>query len=204
MYRPQSGIVALDNIDLRLLDLSHIRSQVSLVGAESYFFPGTIRENISRPMPNSSMDRITWAAKKVFAHEEIESFPDGYETFLEENASNVSTGMRQKFAIARALIRNPRILILDDAISGFDVESEIKLYDALPDIALGRTVIIVSNRVSHLRLCNKIFVLADGKITQEGSFDQLRQIPGFFSESFSNQSSILGLNEKSKTIKKAG
>ena len=65
--------------------------------------------------------------------------------------------MRQKFAIARALIRNPRILILDDAISGFDVESEIKLYDALPDIALGRTVIIVSNRVSHLRLCNKIF-----------------------------------------------
>ncbi len=204
LYRPQSGIVALDNIDLRLLDLSHIRSQVSLVGAESYFFPGTIRENISRPMPNSSMDRITWAAKKVFAHEEIESFPDGYETFLEENASNVSTGMRQKFAIARALIRNPRILILDDAISGFDVESEIKLYDALPDIALGRTVIIVSNRVSHLRLCNKIFVLADGKITQQGSFEQLRQIPGFFSESFSNQSSILGLNEKSKTIKKAG
>ena len=140
LYRPQSGIVGLDNIDLRLLDLSHIRSQVSLVSAESYFFPGTIRENISRPMPNSSMDRITWATKKVFAHEEIESFPDAYETFLEENASNISTGLRQKFAIARALIRNPRILILDDAMSGFDVDSEIKLYDGLPDIALGRTV----------------------------------------------------------------
>ncbi len=204
LYRPQSGIVALDNIDLRLLDLSHIRSQVSLVGAESYFFPGTIRENISRPMPNSSMDRITWAAKKVFAHEEIESFPDGYETFLEENASNVSTGMRQKFAIARALIRNPRILILDDAISGFDVESEIKLYDALPDIALGRTVIIVSNRVSHLRLCNKIFVLEEGKISQEGSFEQLKQLSGFFSETYSKQSTVLGLSESSKSIKKAG
>ena len=80
LYRPQSGIVGLDNIDLRLLDLSHIRSQVSLVGAESYFFPGTIRENISRPMPNSQWTELL-GLQKVFAHEEIESFPDAYETF---------------------------------------------------------------------------------------------------------------------------
>ena len=203
LYRPQSGIVALDNTDLRLLDLSHIRSQVSLVGTDSYFFPGTIRENISRPMPNSSMDRITWATKKVFAHEEIESFPDAYETFLEENASNISTGLRQKFAIARALIRNPRILILDDAISGFDIDSEIKLYDALPDIALGRTVIIVSNRLYHLRLCNKVFVLDKGTIKQEGSFDNLKDIPGFFSDTFYKQTSILGMAQQKKIIKKA-
>ena len=77
-------------------------------------------------MPNASMDRITWAAK-VFAHDEIESYPDGYETNLVENATNLSTGLRQKLAIARALIRNPRILILDDAFTGFDVDSEIKL-----------------------------------------------------------------------------
>jgi len=203
LYRPQSGIVGLDNIDLRLLDLSHIRSQVSLVGAESYFFPGTIRENISRPMPNSSMDRITWATKKVFAHEEIESFPDAYETFLEENASNISTGLRQKFAIARALIRNPRILILDDAMSGFDVDSEIKLYDGLPDIALGRTVVIVSNRLYHLRLCNKIFVLDNGKISQQGSFENLKNEPGFFSETYKKQSSILGESSTHKILKKA-
>jgi len=203
LYRPQSGIVGLDNIDLRLLDLSHIRSQVSLVSAESYFFPGTIRENISRPMPNSSMDRITWATKKVFAHEEIESFPDAYETFLEENASNISTGLRQKFAIARALIRNPRILILDDAMSGFDVDSEIKLYDGLPDIALGRTVIIVSNRLYHLRLCNKIFVLDNGKISQQGSFENLKNEPGFFSETYKKQTSILGEYSTNKTLKKA-
>ena len=202
MYRPQSGIVALDNIDLRLMDLSHVRSQVSLVGAESYFFPGTIRENISRPMPNSSMDRITWAAKKVFAHDEIESFVDGYETHLEENASNVSTGLRQKFAIARALIRNPRILILDDAISGFDVDSEIKLYDALDDISVGRTVIIVSNRLWHLRLCNKIFVLENGNITQEGTFENLIKTPGFFGMTYSKQMSILGMNNLDQKIKK--
>ena len=203
LYRPQSGIVSLDNVDLRLLDLSHIRSQVSLVGSDSYFFPATIRETIASAMPSSSMDRITWAAKKVFAHEEIESFPDGYETFLEENASNMSTGLRQKLAIARALIRNPRILILDDAITGFDVDSEIKLNEALPDIALGRTVIIVSNRLWYLRLCNRIFVLDNGKITQEGSFESLKETAGFFSETYAKQMSVLGVKQTNKTIKKA-
>ena len=200
LYRPQSGIVALDNVDLRLLDLSHIRSQVSLVGSESYFFPGTIRESISRAAPNSSMDKITWAAKKVYAHDEIESFPDGYETFLEENATNLSTGLRQKLAIARALIRNPRVIILDDAITGFDVDSEIKLYDALSDIALGRTVIIVSNRLWHLRICNKIFVLDNGVITQEGSFEELKNNRGFFGETFNKQISVLGFNRPTKKV----
>ncbi len=203
LYRPQAGIVALDNIDLRLLDLSHVRSQVSLVGTDSYFFPGTIRETISSAMPNSSMDRITWAAKKVFAHDDIESSPDGYETYIEENATNLSTGLRQKLAIARALIRNPRILILDDAITGFDVDSEIKLYDALPDIALGRTIIIVSNRVWHLRLCNKIFVLDNGKISQQGSFEELTNSPGYFSDTYHKQMSMLGVGGKVKNIKKA-
>jgi len=200
LYRPQSGIVALDNIDLRLLDLSHIRSQVSLVGSESYFFPGTIRESISRAAPNSSMDKITWAAKKVYAHDEIESFPDGYETFLEENATNLSTGLRQKLAIARALIRNPRVIILDDAITGFDVDSEIKLYDALSDIALGRTVVIVSNRLWHLRICNKIFVLDNGVITQQGSFEELKNIRGFFGETYNKQISVLGFNRPTKKV----
>tara|TARA_E500000178_G_scaffold16468_1_gene15780 strand:- start:1467 stop:3626 length:2160 start_codon:yes stop_codon:yes gene_type:complete len=200
LYRPQSGIVALDNVDLRLLDLSHIRSQVSLVGSESYFFPGTIRESISRAAPNSSMDKITWAAKKVYAHDEIESFPDGYETFLEENATNLSTGLRQKLAIARALIRNPRVIILDDAITGFDVDSEIKLYDALSDIALGRTIIIVSNRLWHLRICNKIFVLDNGIITQQGSFEELKNTRGFFGETFNKQISVLGFNRPTKKV----
>ena len=83
----------------------------------------------------------------------------------------------------------------------FDIDSEIKLYDALPDIALGRTVIIVSNRLYHLRLCNKIFVLEDGKIKQEGSFESLKQLPGFFSETFYKQTSIPGLSQQKKSIK---
>ena len=193
-------MISYDNTDLRLLDLSHIRSQVSLVDDSSYFFPGSIRENIARPLPNSSMDRIVWAAQKVSAHEEIENFPDGYETILEENASNLSTGMRQKLQIARALIRNPRILIFDDAISGFDVDSEIKLYDALNDISVGRTVIFVSSRVWHLKLCNKIFVIENGTISQEGNFENLSNQDGFFKNTFSKQIGILGVTQKKKVI----
>ena len=102
------------------------------------------------------------------------------------------------------MIRNPRILILDDAFTGFDVESEIKLYDALSDIALGRTIIIVSNRVWHLRLCNKIFVLDEGKIIQQGSFEELRDGTGFFSQTYNKQMSILGINNKIKSMQKAG
>ena len=195
LYRPKSGMISYDNTDLRLLDLSHIRSQVSLVDDSSYFFPGTIRENIARPLPNSSMDRIIWAAKKVSAHEEIESFIDGYETILEENAANLSTGMRQKLQIARALIRNPRILIFDDAISGFDVDSEIKLYDALEDISVGRTVIIVSSRLWHLRLCNKIYVIQNRGILQEGEFNDLVNKEGFFKDTYTKQIGILGINK---------
>ena len=198
LYRPQSGMISYDNTDLRLLDLSHIRSQVSLVDDSSYFFPGSIRENIARPLPSSSMDRIVWAAQKVSAHEEIENFPDGYETILEENASNLSTGMRQKLQIARALIRNPRILIFDDAISGFDVDSEIKLYDALNDISVGRTVIFVSSRVWHLKLCNKIFVIENGTISQEGNFENLSNQDGFFKNTFSKQIGILGVTQKKR------
>ncbi len=201
LYRPKSGIISYDSADLRLLDLSHVRSQVSLVDDSSYFFPGTIRENIARPMPNSSMDRIIWAAKKVSAHEEIENFVDGYETVLEENASNLSTGMRQKLQIARALIRNPRILIFDDAISGFDVDSEIKLYDALEDISVGRTIIIVSSRLWHLRLCNKIFVINNNTITQDGSFEELLNQHGFFKDTYYKQIDMLGVNKPK--IKKA-
>ncbi len=192
LYRPKAGMISYDSSDLRLLDLSHIRSQVSLVDDRSYFFPGTIRENIARPMPSSSMDRIIWAAKKVSAHEDIEAFTDGYETHLEENAENLSTGMRQKLQIARALIRNPRVLIFDDAISGFDVDSEIKLYDALTDISVGRTVIIISSRLWHLRLCNKVFVLEKGTVSQEGSFEDLIKVSGFFKDTYQKQIGIMG------------
>ncbi len=191
LYRPQSGSVLLDNTDLRLLDLSHIRSQISLVGSESYFFQGSILENLRRPMPSAPMERVRWATEKVGVHKEIELMPQSYETLLEENASNLSTGIRQKLAIARALMRNPRILILDDAFSGFDVESEIHLFETLPDIGVGRTILMISNRLWHLQLCNKIFVLNEGKIAQSGTIDEMKNVPGFFKDTYERQRRIM-------------
>ena len=136
LYRPQSGIVGLDNIDLRLLDLSHIRSQVSLVSAESYFFLEQLEKIFQDQCQILQWIELLGLQKKFLLMMKLNHFQMLMKLFLEENASNISTGLRQKFAIARALIRNPRILILDDAMSGFDVDSEIKLYDGLPDIAL--------------------------------------------------------------------
>ena len=194
LYRPQTGSVLLDNADLRLMDLSHVRSQVSLVSSESYFFQGTILENLRRPMPNAPMERVRWATQKVGVHRDIEKMPQSYETELEENASNLSTGIRQKLAIARALMRNPRILILDDAFSGFDVESEIHLFETLADISVGRTIVVISNRLWHLQLSNKIFVLNEGKIEQSGSIEELRKIPGFFKDSYDRQLRVMASN----------
>ena len=194
LYRPQTGSVLLDNADLRLMDLSHVRSQVSLVSSESYFFQGTILENLRRPMPNAPMERVRWATQQVGVHQDIEKMPQSYETELEENASNLSTGIRQKLAIARALMRNPRILILDDAFSGFDVESEIHLFETLADISVGRTIVVISNRLWHLQLSNKIFVLNEGKIEQSGSIEELRKIPGFFKDSYDRQLRVMASN----------
>ena len=191
LYRPQSGAVLLDNTDLRLMDLSHIRSQISLVGSESHFFQGTILENLRRPMPNAPIERVRWAAEKVGVHREIENMAQSYETILEENAANLATGTRQKLAIARALMRNPRILILDDAFTGFDVESEIHLLETLQDISVGRTILLIATRLWHLQLANKIFVVEEGKVTQSGTMENLREETGFFRATYEAQQQVM-------------
>ena len=191
LYGPQSGAVLLDNTDLRLMDLSHIRSQISLVGSESHFFHGTILENLRRPMPNAPIERVRWAAEKVGVHREIENMTQSYETILEENAANLSTGTRQKLAIARALMRNPRILILDDAFTGFDVESEIHLLETLQDISVGRTILLIATRLWHLQLANKIFVVEEGKVTQSGTMGNLREETGFFNATYEAQQQVM-------------
>ena len=169
---------SLLNFDIDEVELYSLRRQIGIVPQEPLLFSGTIRENISRPMPNSSMDRITWAAKKVFAHEEIESFPDGYETFLEENASNVSTGMRQKFAIARALMKKPDVLIFDEATSSVDNKTENLIQKSLKEISKNRTTIAIAHRLSTIRNADQILVLENGKIIESGTHDELVALNG--------------------------
>ena len=180
LLRADDGTVTIDDQDIRSLDLGHLRINVAAVSQETSFFKATIRENILKPSPNAAMARVLWAAKLVGLHEDIEKMPDGYETILEEGGLNLTEALRQKIAIARALIRNPKILILDDAVAGFDMESELALRGKMGDINRGRTLIVISNYVSKIATSDLILVMDEGKVVQSGKHDELVAKEGLY------------------------
>ena len=177
-----SGTISIDGQDVRNTDMGHLRHNIAAVTQEPGFFAGTIRENLLKPMPNAPTARLVWATKLVGIHEEIESLPEGYETELEEDAANLSMARRQKLAIARALVRNPKILILDEAISGFDVDSELDLRGRLGEINDGRTLVISTHRLSQTVDSDLILVMDGGRLVQSGNHDQLAAQPGLYAE----------------------
>ncbi|MEO5379092.1 MAG: peptidase domain-containing ABC transporter [Magnetococcus sp. DMHC-6] len=164
MYSIQEGIIRLDGVDLREIDLAHLRRQIGVVLQENFLFRGTVRENIGVTKPDASLDEIAQAAHLAGAVEFIERLPHGYETLLEENGANLSGGQKQRLALARALLSKPPILILDEATSSLDPESESMVMDNLARIAAGRTVILVSHRLATLTLCQGIAVMDNGRI----------------------------------------
>ncbi|MEO5377980.1 MAG: peptidase domain-containing ABC transporter [Magnetococcus sp. DMHC-6] len=164
MYPIQEGIIRLDGVDLREIDLAHLRRQIGVVLQDNFLFRGSVRENIGVTKPDASLDEIAQAAHLAGAVEFIERLPHGYETLLEENAANLSGGQKQRLALARALLSKPPILILDEATSSLDPESESMVMDNLARIAAGRTVILVSHRLATLTLCHGIAVMDNGRI----------------------------------------
>ncbi|TKT75046.1 peptidase domain-containing ABC transporter [Aquamicrobium sp. LC103] len=173
LYPIQQGIVRMDGYDSREIDLVHLRKSIGVVLQDSFLFRGTVRENISVAKPDASIEEIAAAARMAGADEFIERLPRGLETMLEENASNLSGGQKQRLAIARALITDPRLLILDEATSALDPDSEAIIRQNLHQIAAGRTVIIVSHRLSTLVDADAILVVERGKIADIGKHDQL-------------------------------
>jgi ATP-binding cassette subfamily B protein len=169
----ESGVVRLDGHDLRTVDLMALRSQVGVVLQESFLFRGTVRENIAYAKPGASLDEIVRVAKLAGADEFIEQLRDGYDTKLEEGASNLSGGQKQRIAIARALIRDPALLILDEATSALDPESEAVVRANLRSIARGRTTIIVSHRMAFIADSDAIVVMDRGRIADTGKHDEL-------------------------------
>src|SRR5206468_8524097 len=157
-----TGLIKMDGNDLKQIDLDHLRSNVGIVLQENFLFSGPIRETIASGKPDASFEEIVQAARLAGAEEFIERLPMGYETHIQEGSSNLSGGQRQRLAIARALITNPPILILDEATSALDPESEALVNANLTRIAKGRTVVIVSHRMSSLTECDKILVLEKG------------------------------------------
>ena len=173
LYPVQEGVIRFDGVDIREIDLAHLRRSTGVVLQDNFMFRGSVRENIAMGRPDASFEAIVAASQAAGADEFIERLPQGYDTMLEENAANLSGGQRQRLAIARALLPAPRILILDEAASALDPESEAIFMRNLGRIATGRTVVIVSHRLSTLVNAHKIFVFEQGRLADAGRHAEL-------------------------------
>lgn len=173
LYSVQEGIVRFDKTDAREIELAHLRRQIGVVLQENFLFRGSVRDNISAAKPGSTFEEIVAVAEAAGAAEFIERLPQGYNTLLEENASNLSGGQKQRLSIARALLTKPRILILDEAASALDPESEAIFIRNLSRIAVGRTVIMISHRLSTLVNANAILVMQQGQLVDSGRHEEL-------------------------------
>jgi len=179
-YDPVSGRVLIDGTDIRSVKIDSLRSQVGIVMQDTFIFSGTIRQNIAFGRPGASDADIEAAAKAVHAHEFIMSLSDGYDTEVEERGSALSMGQRQLLSFARALLANPRILILDEATASIDTETEVRIQEALRTLLVGRTSFIVAHRLSTIRHADRIVVLDHGVIKEQGSHDELLAARGVY------------------------
>jgi ATP-binding cassette subfamily B protein len=177
-YDPLRGRVLVDGTDVRELNLGDLRRNVGLVFQESFLFSNTVTANIAFGHPHATREEIEQAARIAAAHEFIIQLPRGYDTLLGEGGKDLSGGQRQRLAIARALLLNPAILLLDDPTAAVDPETEKEILEAIENAMRGRTTFIVANRISTLRRANRIIVLEDGRIVQTGTHDELMRVNG--------------------------
>ncbi len=172
-YDPTNGSVSIDGVDVRHLRLDDLRSEVAVVFEETFLFSATIAENIGFGAPDATEDQIRLAARLAQAHEFITELPDGYDTMVGERGLSLSGGQRQRIALARALLRDPRVLILDDATSSIDAATEAEIRGALATVMEGRTTLIIAHRTSTLSLADRVVVLDRGKVIGEGLHEEL-------------------------------
>ncbi|HZL13702.1 MAG TPA: ABC transporter ATP-binding protein, partial [Verrucomicrobiae bacterium] len=181
-YDPHQGRILADGQDLRELDLDAFRRQIGIVYQESFLFSNTVAANIAFGHPHATMEQIERAAKIASAHDFITALSHGYETVLGESGVDLSGGQRQRLALARALILQPPILILDDPTASVDAKTENEIVTALREAMTGRTTFVVSSRLNLLRRADLILVLEDGRLTQSGTHDELVHKPGPYHE----------------------
>lgn len=172
-YDPQQGAIIIDDKNIKDYPLTYLRSQMAVVPQDVLLFGGTIKENIAYGKPDATFEEIMEAAKKANAHTFIESFPDKYETLVGERGVKLSGGQRQRIAIARAVLKDPAILILDEATSSLDSESERLVQEALEKLMKGRTSIVIAHRLSTVKAADKIIVIDKGEVAEMGSHEEL-------------------------------
>lgn len=179
-YTPDGGKLEIDGEDIKQINLRDLRRQIGVVLQEPYLFSGTIGENIAYANPDASMEDIITAARAANAHEFIVKFPDGYDTEVGERGGSLSGGERQRISIARAILHNPRILILDEATSSVDVETEKKIQQAIDRLVQNRTTFAIAHRLSTLRNADRLFVIEKGKGVECGSHAELMEKKGIY------------------------
>ena len=179
-YDPSSGRISIDGTDIGTVTLASLRSQIGIVPQEPILFSGTIRENIAYARPTARPDEIRAAARAANAEEFITALPQGYDTPVGERGAKLSGGQRQRIAIARTLLRDPRLLILDEATSALDAESEALVQDALERLMAGRTTLVIAHRLSTIQRVDRILVLSEGRLVEDGTHHDLLRRGGTY------------------------
>jgi ATP-binding cassette subfamily B protein len=177
-YDVTGGRIVVDGVDLRKLDSGVYRRQVAMVLQDPYLFHGSVVDNIRYGMPEATLDQVVAAARTANAHDFIMRLPHAYDTMVGERGHTLSGGERQRVSIARAVLRNPRILILDEATSSVDTETERKIEDAMQRLVQGRTVFAIAHRLSTLRRASRLFVIKDGRLVEHGTHQELLALSG--------------------------
>ena len=173
LYDVNEGEVLIDGVNVKDIKTESLHSQIGMVLQETFLFSGTIAENIAYARPNASMEEIVSAAKRAYAHEFIMNLPDGYQTEIGRRGINLSGGEKQRISIARAILMNPPILILDEATASLDTQTEQKIQKALDELVKGRTTVAIAHRLSTLKNAQRLIVVEDGRIVEEGTHKEL-------------------------------
>ena len=186
-YDVDAGSISFDGTDIREFDLDSLRSKVGIVLQDSVLFSGTIRDNIRFGVPDASQEMVEAAAKATHIHDYIESLPDKYDTLINDDQSVFSTGQKQLISIARTLMTDPQVLILDEATSNVDTVTESKIQNAMEAIVAGRTSFVIAHRLKTILNADQIIVLKDGEVIEQGNHLELLKLGGFYSELYHNQ-----------------
>jgi subfamily B ATP-binding cassette protein MsbA len=187
---PKKGKILVDDIDMKEVSLNSFRSQLGVVLQDDFLFEGTIRDNILFSRPDASEDDIQSAIRHAHVNEFTDRFPDKLDTLIGERGVKLSGGQRQRLAIARALLVNPRVLILDEATSSLDTESESFIQESLKYLLKGRTTLVIAHRLSTIRQADQILVVERGRIEERGTHNELLELKGRYYELYTYQSRI--------------